>query len=144
MVIASEREAVGVEFRDRERQVFGVAITGAVMEAVVGVVFGYLANRAGREGWSFIGLGAFLAAGAGAIFVAAYPVVIPSTINHAFDLTVTNASSSPYTLGVMTIVACFGLPLVLGYQAWTYWVFRKRVSATQIPDVHPVSPAVRA
>ena len=104
----------------------------------------WLANRAGREGWAFIALGASLAAGVAAIFAASYPVVLPSTIDHRFDLTIVNASSSPYTLGVMTVVACFGIPLVLAYQAWTYWVFRKRVSATQIPDAHAVVPAVRA
>jgi cytochrome d ubiquinol oxidase subunit II len=115
-----------------------------VVVAVFGVVVAFVANRAGREGWSFIGFGVFLATGAGAIFSAVYPVVLPSTLDPRFDLTVANASSSPYTLGVMTVVACIGLPLVLGYQAWTYWVFRKRVSADHIPEAHPVLPAVRA
>ncbi|MDQ1582118.1 MAG: cytochrome bd ubiquinol oxidase subunit [Microbacteriaceae bacterium] len=101
------------------------------------------ANRRHREGWSFIGFGGFLAASVVSIFVASYPVVLPSTINHAFDLTVANASSSPYTLGVMSIVACIGVPLVLAYQGWTYWVFRKRVSSNLIPAAHPVEPAVR-
>ena len=56
----------------------------------------------------------------------------------AFDtansLTVTNASSSHYTLTVMTWVAAVLVPFVLLYQGWTYWVFRKRVFATHIPD----------
>ncbi len=115
-----------------------------VLVAVIGVVFAWLANRAGREGWSFLGFGVFLSTGVAAIFVAVFPVVLPSTIDHRFDLTVSNASSSPYTLGVMTVVAAIGLPLVLGYQAWTYWVFRKRVGTTQIPVARPVRPAVRA
>lgn len=111
--------------------------------AVVGAVFAWLANRRGREGWSFIGLGVFLLGGARAIFWSVYPVVLPSTLSPAFDLTVSNASSSEYTLGVMSIVALVGVPLVLAYQAWTYWVFRKRVSGEHIPSTRPVEPAVR-
>lgn len=114
-----------------------------VVVAVIAVLVAWFANRADREGWSFLGFGVFVATGAGAIFTASYPVVLPSTINHSFDLTVANASSSPYSLGVMTVVAAIGLPLVLAYQAWSYWVFRKRVSSAQIPDAHPVEPAVR-
>lgn len=112
--------------------------------AIAGAVFAWFANRATREGWSFIGLGVFLLGGAGAIFWAVYPVVLPSTLGAEFDLTVSNASSSEYTLGVMSIVALVGVPLVLVYQGWTYWVFRKRVSGTHIPEAHVVEPAVRS
>jgi cytochrome d ubiquinol oxidase subunit II len=95
-----------------------------------------------RERSAFAGLGAFLVLGAASIFTNAYPVVLPSTIDHAYDLTVSSASSSPYTLGVMSVVAAFGLPLVLAYQGWTYWVFRKRISGASIPAVRPVEAAV--
>jgi cytochrome d ubiquinol oxidase subunit II len=70
-----------------------------------------------------------LLAAAATVFGAAYPVVVPSTVDAAFDVTVADASVSDYTLTVMTWVAGFGLPVVLGYQAWTYWVFRKRLTA---------------
>ena len=112
--------------------------------AVLGVVGAWLANRAAREGWSFLGLGVFLVGGASAIFWAVYPVVLPSTINPDFDLTVSNASSSAYTLGVMSVVALVGVPLVLLYQGWTYWVFRKRINGAHIPESKPVVPAVRS
>lgn len=122
----------------------GEIITWAlVLVAVAAAVVAWFANRSGREGWAFIGLGAFLVTGAASIFAAVFPVVLPSTLDSAFDLTVTNASSSDYTLGVMSIVAALGVPLVLVYQGWTYWVFRKRVSGVQIPDAHPVIAAVR-
>jgi cytochrome d ubiquinol oxidase subunit II len=52
-----------------------------------------------------------------------------STLNPAWSLTIYNASSSPYTLQVMTVVALIFTPIVLAYQAWTYWVFRKRITA---------------
>ena len=82
-----------------------------------------------------------LVASAATIFGAAYPVVVPSTIDPAFDVTVAAASVSDYTLTVMTWAAGVGLPVVLAYQAWTYWVFRKRLSAE---PVHEESAAVPA
>ena len=110
--------------------------------AVVAIVFGWVSARRGREGLAFIGVAAFLTAGAASIFAAVYPVVLPSTINHAFDLTISNAASSDYTLGVMTVVTAIGLPLVLLYQGYTYWVFRKRLAEHHLPEPHVVQPAV--
>ncbi|EFR83244.1 cytochrome D ubiquinol oxidase subunit 2, partial [Listeria monocytogenes FSL F2-208] len=51
--------------------------------------------------------------------------------NSAFDLTIENAASGQYSLSVMTIVAVTLLPFVLGYQIWSYYVFRKRVSSKE-------------
>ncbi|WP_207457409.1 cytochrome d ubiquinol oxidase subunit II [Desertivibrio insolitus] len=110
--------------------------------AVVALVAGWLGARAGREGRAFAGIATFLVAGALTLFGSVYPTVLPSTLDPAFDLTVFNASSGGYTLGVMSVVALIGLPLVLAYQAWTYWVFRKRLHADQIPGAHAVLPAV--
>jgi cytochrome d ubiquinol oxidase subunit II len=50
------------------------------------------------------------------------------------SLTTTNASSTDYTLTIMTWVAVIFVPIVLGYQSWSYWVFRKRLSAQDIVD----------
>ncbi len=61
-------------------------------------------------------------------FVITFPRVMISSTNAAYSLDIWNASSSPYTLKVMTIVAAIFVPLVLAYQAYTYWVFRKRVT----------------
>lgn len=98
-------------------------------------VAGLFSAFKGREGWAFIfsavAIGAFISN----LFFALYPRVMPSSISSVFDLTITNASSTPYTLKVMTVVALIMTPLVLVYQGWTYWVFRKRISADQIP--HP-------
>ncbi|MBD7993808.1 cytochrome d ubiquinol oxidase subunit II [Arthrobacter sp. Sa2CUA1] len=107
--------------------------------AVVAVVIAWRMAHLGKEGLAFTFLGLFLLAGAVSIFAAMYPVVLPSTLDSAWNLTVDNASSSPYTLQVMTWVSLFGLPIVLLYQGWTYWVFRKRVSAESIPAVHKVN-----
>jgi cytochrome d ubiquinol oxidase subunit II len=48
-------------------------------------------------------------------------------------LPIVAASSSELTLKLMTIVACVLVPVVLAYQAWSIWVFRKRISADRIP-----------
>jgi len=120
-----------------------IASWALVVLAVVAVVFGWFSSRAGREGWAFTGFALFLVAGAASIFTAAYPVVLPSTVDGAFDLTISNAASGDYTLGVMTVVAAVALPIILGYQAWSYWVFRRRISGSHIPEVQPVVPAVR-
>jgi cytochrome d ubiquinol oxidase subunit II len=87
-----------------------------------------------REGWAFIFSAATIATFVATLFYALYPRVMPSSISSKFDLTITNASSTPYTLKVMTVVAVVMTPLVLVYQGWTYWVFRKRISASQISN----------
>jgi cytochrome d ubiquinol oxidase subunit II len=121
----------------------GTPVTwGLVVLAVVAVVLAWFAARAGREGRAFLGLAVFLVLGAASIFGAAYPVVLPSTIDPAFDLTIDNAASGSYTLGVMSVVAGIGLPLVLLYQGWTYWVFRRRLGERHLPEAHAVEAAV--
>jgi cytochrome d ubiquinol oxidase subunit II len=61
------------------------------------------------------------------LLVSLFPDALPSTTSGAFGLTLRAASSSSYTLTVMTVVAVIFLPIVLAYQAWTYWVFRHRL-----------------
>ncbi|MBO1269378.1 cytochrome d ubiquinol oxidase subunit II [Arthrobacter cavernae] len=115
-----------------------------VAAGVLAVSAAWILARKGAEGRSFAALGAFVVCATASIFGAAFPVVIPSTLDAAFNLTISNASSSDYTLGLMSIVAAFGLPLVIAYQAWTYWVFRRRVSAAHIPPAHGFLPAIAA
>ncbi|MBI5161221.1 MAG: cytochrome d ubiquinol oxidase subunit II [Micrococcales bacterium] len=115
-----------------------------VLLGLGGAALGWRSARAGREGRAFAGFAAFLALGVAGIFAAVFPVVLPSTLDRAWDLTVGNAAASPYTLGVMTVVAGFGLPLVLGYQAWSYWVFRRRVAPEHIPADHIRADRTRA
>jgi cytochrome d ubiquinol oxidase subunit II len=96
--------------------------------AALSLVGALAANRLGREGWAFGGSAATIALAVVALFVALFPDVMPSSTNAAYSLTVENASSTPYTLTIMTWVAVIFTPLVLLYQGWTYWVFRRRIS----------------
>jgi cytochrome d ubiquinol oxidase subunit II len=61
------------------------------------------------------------------VFTGLFPRLIISTLNPDWSLTIYNASASAYTLRVMSIVAAIFVPIVLIYQGWTYWVFRKRI-----------------
>ena len=92
-------------------------------------------NLKAREGWAFLFSSLAIVSFVSDLFNALYPRVMPSSVSKAFDLTITNASSTDYTLKTMTVVALIMTPIVLIYQGWTYWVFRKRVSADQI--AHP-------
>ncbi|GAA1831629.1 cytochrome d ubiquinol oxidase subunit II [Luedemannella flava] len=108
------------------------AVVLAVLAALA-LVGGLLANRVRREGWAFIGTAAAIALAVACLFAALYPNVMPSTVADANSLTVHNASSTPYTLKIMTWVAVVFTPIVLIYQGWTYWVFRKRLGTSDIP-----------
>lgn len=96
----------------------------------------------GREGWGFALAFGAIAAAVASLFVALFPDVMPSTTDAAFSLTTTNASSTDYTLKIMTWVAVLFTPLVVLYQSWSYWIFRKRVSGHHIPT--EVTAAARA
>jgi cytochrome d ubiquinol oxidase subunit II len=99
----------------------------------VALLGGVGAALRGREGWAFAGTALTLALAVATLFGDLWPRVLPSTTSAAFSLTVTNASSSQYTLTVMTWVAVIFTPLVLGYQGWSYWVFRQRLTRSDIP-----------
>ncbi|MCP2340114.1 cytochrome d ubiquinol oxidase subunit II [Actinomadura rupiterrae] len=105
----------------------------AVLAAVTLVASWVMTRMDGRDGWRFGLSGAAIVFAAATVFVSLYPDVLPSTLDPADGLTVDNASASPKTLGIMTWVACIFLPLVLLYQGWTYWVFRKRVTVHDMP-----------
>ncbi len=108
---------------------FGVALAVATVAAIA-LLGGLFATAKGRDGWAFAGTGLAIVATTAALFLTLHPDVMPSTTDPAYSLTVANASSSHYTLTVMSWVALIFTPLVLLYQGWTYWVFRKRVIGT--------------
>jgi cytochrome d ubiquinol oxidase subunit II len=106
----------------------------AFVAAALALVAGIVMARAGREGWAFVGTFVTIGLAVAGLFLALYPDVMPSSTDPAFSLTTTNASSTAYTLKVMTIVAVVFTPVVLCYQAWTYWVFRRRIGVQHIPQ----------
>ncbi|GAA1561808.1 cytochrome d ubiquinol oxidase subunit II [Kribbella lupini] len=95
--------------------------------AALALVGGLVANRLRREGWAFAGTALAIALTVTSLFVAVFPAVMPSTLDPGSTLTTAAAASTPYTLKILTVIAAIVTPLVMLYQGWTYWVFRKRV-----------------
>ena len=111
---------------------FDTAVLAFALVAAVTLIASVLANLRDREGWAFgFGAGTVIAAVL-TLWFALFPNVMPSSTNPEFSLTIENASSTDYTLGIMTWAAVIFLPLVALYQGWTYWVFRRRVTRNKI------------
>ncbi|MFC8528308.1 cytochrome d ubiquinol oxidase subunit II [Nocardia sp. NPDC057227] len=101
--------------------------------AVLGLVGSAAATLVQRDGIAFTGTTLAVAAATALLFGSLFPDVLPSTLDPAWSLTVRNASSTPYTLKILSWAAIAVTPVVLLYQGWTYWVFRKRITVDQIP-----------
>ncbi len=84
--------------------------------------------RRKKMGWAFVLVAISIAFAILSEFMILFPRVMVSRLNPEWSLTIYNAASSPYTLRVMTIIAIIFVPIVLAYQGWSYWVFRKRIS----------------
>ncbi|GAA0282660.1 cytochrome d ubiquinol oxidase subunit II [Cryptosporangium japonicum] len=144
------------EIRHRARALAGRILLGAVVVSGAGLVVAQLdrgdpvtwatgalalvallgaaaANARGCEGWAFLGTGAAIVLATATLFTLLFPAVVPSTLAAANDLTTTNAAATPYTLTIMSWAALAFTPLVLLYQSWTYWVFRKRIGVRDLP-----------
>jgi cytochrome d ubiquinol oxidase subunit II len=127
------------QFRDGRPVSWTLTILAALaLVAAVG------ASWRGREGWAFASMGLTLTLAVSSLFATLYPNVMPSSTNAAFNLTTTNASSTHYTLAVMTVVAVVMTPVVLVYQGYTYWVFRRRIGVAQIPAPRSASASAPA
>jgi cytochrome d ubiquinol oxidase subunit II len=96
--------------------------------AAASLIGSWLFNAVGREGRAFAAMALTIVFAVATILSALFPDVMPASNVPANGLTIENASSTPYTLGLMTWVAGISLPLILAYQSWTYWVFRKRIT----------------
>lgn len=110
-----------------------MVIVGFALLTALALVAAILLTRAGADGKAFAAMALTIAFAVLTILSALFPNVMPSSTDPAYSLTIANASSSTYTLTVMTWVAAFALPIVLAYQAWTFWIFRKRVTIASIP-----------
>jgi cytochrome d ubiquinol oxidase subunit II len=100
--------------------------------AVGALVAGALLVARRREGWAFLATAIAIAATTAVLFGSLFPAVLPSSLDPAHDLTVAGAASAPYTLGILTWIGGLFLPLVVLYQSWSYWVFRRRVTRAHV------------
>ena len=106
-----------------------LVLAGAVIAQLAAVVSVW--QR--KDGWAFVCAALVVASVVILLFGALYPNLVPSTLNKQWSVTIYNASSTPYTLKIMTWVTAGFAPLTAVYQVWTYWVFRQRISADRIP-----------
>jgi cytochrome d ubiquinol oxidase subunit II len=97
-----------------------------------------------REGFAFAATTVTIASCIISIFADLYPNVMVSSTNPAYNLTVHNTASGGYSLKVMTVVVIVLLPVVLAYQTWTYYVFRRRVSKQEFQPPAPSPGAAPA
>ncbi|WP_304651822.1 cytochrome d ubiquinol oxidase subunit II [uncultured Ligilactobacillus sp.] len=109
----------------------GTLIT--VLLIVIFAVLGHVATFKGNEMLAFISSGLTMVSLVAMIFVGMFPRVMISSLGDKYDLLIQNASSTSYTLTVMTIATICLLPFVLAYTIWSYWIFRKRIA---LPVVH--------
>jgi cytochrome d ubiquinol oxidase subunit II len=103
-----------------------LALAAGIATAAAAVAATVLAARR-REGWAFAAGGAAVVMLVVTLFATLWPNVLNSSGDPGLALSIAEAASTNYTLGVMTVVAAVLTPVVLAYQAWTYWVFRRRV-----------------
>src|SRR5450830_225250 len=103
------------------------ALAASLLALSLGLVF------LDRDGAAFAATALAICSTAASFFVALYPSVLVSSTSPANNLTIFSTSSSHYTLVVLTIVALIFMPIVLAYQAWTYWVFRARLRGDSLP-----------
>ena len=90
-----------------------------------------------REGWGFVLGGLYIVALISGMFFRMYGnlgFAQNTAVAPGSRLNIITAASSLTTLQIMTVAAVVFLPVVLGYQAWTYWVFRKRLSTKNMPE----------
>lgn len=117
-------------------------VTIAATLGVLGAVAAMLRDSTTRrDGLAFMGTTIAIAATVVVIFGSLYPWLMPTTLSDGVGLSIRNASSADYTLTVMTWAALALVPLVLLYQGWTYWVFRRRITAEPVepePEPEPV------
>ncbi|HVX43580.1 MAG TPA: cytochrome d ubiquinol oxidase subunit II [Mycobacteriales bacterium] len=113
----------------------GTVSTAITALAAAGCLVGALVSSwRSREGWAFLLNAAAIALATATLVTALYPNVMPSSTNPAYNLTTTNASSTHYTLQIMTVVAAIFTPVVVAYQSWSYWVFRRRIGLVDLAE----------
>jgi cytochrome bd ubiquinol oxidase subunit II len=102
--------------------------------ALVAVLGGAWFAESRSEGWAFAAAATAIGSVVASIFFELFPRVMVSSTNSAYSLTVSNSASPSYTLKVMTVVAAIFFPVILLYQGWSLYVFRKRISGGPVSE----------
>jgi cytochrome d ubiquinol oxidase subunit II len=134
-VVATVVYAVSTYFSTDILSRLGINPGPVPIGALIAILLSGYFIRIKRDGWAFAMTALAILLAMVTIFMTLYPRVLVSSLNPAWSLTIQNTSSSPYTLQIMSIVALIFVPIVLVYQGWTYWIFRKRITQ-KAEDLH--------
>ena len=119
---------VAVDRNDKD--VFPVVLPAAT--GIAALALAAFLVYAGRSGLAFTMTALGTVATVATLFTGLYPRVMVSSTDFSNSLDVPGAASQHYTLAVMTVVALIVLPIILVYQAWSYYVFRARVTGEEV------------
>jgi cytochrome d ubiquinol oxidase subunit II len=129
---------VAVAMDRNDKDMFPSALPAAL--GIVALALSVVFLFAGRSGRAFTMTALGTISLVATLFVSLYPRVMVSSPDFENSLTVDGAASSHYALTVMSVVAVIFVPIVLVYQGWTYYVFRKRVGGEPVEAVEPSRP----
>lgn len=116
---------------------FEVLAWVAAVVAIVALAASVFMTGRGRDGWGFVLSGVTIVALFAGIFLKLYGnlgFAQEESVPVTERLNIITAASSHTTLVIMTWAAVIFVPIVIGYQAWSYWVFSRRISTKNIPD----------
>jgi cytochrome d ubiquinol oxidase subunit II len=112
----------------------------AVIAIVALLLAGYFAYR-GRNGLGFAMTAIATLGAVATLFTGLYPRVMVSSTSFGNSLTVSGTASVHYTLAVMSVVALVLVPVILLYQSWNYYVFRARITGSELSAPVPAQSA---
>ena len=131
LAIVSFVACMGLTYTNTDLYASKVASGSLVLAAIV-FLMGYGLAWLKKYGWSFVCGALAIVCTTVAFFAGLFPRLMVSSLNPDWSLTIYNAASTQYTLSIMTVAAVVFVPVILLYQGWTYWVFRKRVTAKHL------------
>ncbi|MFI5890305.1 cytochrome d ubiquinol oxidase subunit II [Actinoplanes sp. NPDC051513] len=112
---------------------FGTVSRTVLAAAALSLAAGLLA-RHGREALAFAVTALGVAGAVVAVLTAHGRVVLLSTLDPSWSLTMSAAAATPSALRLITEFGVVILPGVLAYQAYSYFVFRRRVASERVPS----------
>lgn len=110
-----------------------VAMSVLIIVMVVLTVIAQAAVFNNHQITAFVASGLTLASLVVLLFIGLFPRVMISSYGAKYDLLIKNATSSPYTLNLMSMIALTLIPIIIAYTIWAYYIFRKRI---KLPRIH--------
>lgn len=101
---------------------------------VLGCLLAAVLIRARKDGLAMITSGLGIAGIILTVGASMFPMILPSSVDPRFSLTVWDSSSSHMTLFIMLVCTAVFIPLIVAYTSWVYSVLWGKVNAKDIND----------